>query len=345
MVETSAKPLRLLPLGFLPDAICRSDNLRTALVGLCVHPSIMLQSVHAYHVGQQIVLRDAARCPIRLICWAELSVHAQGGQRTWTWHTPLMVLENGQVLVVASPRAPHVLLVDTIKITSTAAPDFGPPTGVVRGTRIATPTGLAPVQKMRRGDLVLTADQGPQRLVSVDVVRPPDAPQQIEIDRTIIGPAMPTRRLTIAPGTLILTRNSIVTRMFDVPDLFLQALRLVDLHGVRLLHLVDQPIYQLRFAAPQVFFANGVAIGSTPHAGEERSPHARMIPSEPRQKALVLRMWRNGARACSGDSPARSRTERHRQNNATRRGLAAALVQPHVAHSPDDFNVVPNAPP
>lgn len=343
MEESLPKPLRLMPLGPLPRDLGASGDLRAALKGLCFRPSGRLQSIRAYQVGRQISLPDAAPRLIRMTCPGQLSLHTRAHQTTWTWHTALMVLDNGQVFALASPRAPYALLVDAITITSTAAPDLGPPTGVAQGTRIATPAGLAAVEKLSQGDLVMTADYGPQQLVAVDVISASDAPQRIEIDRTIIGPEMPVRRLTIAPGTLILTRNSIATRMFDVPELFLQALRLVDVHGVRLLRHGEGPIYQLRFAKPQVFFADGVAMGSSQHPGEELSAHARIIPPEPRQKVLVLRMWRNGLRACSGDGPARSRTDRQRLRNATRRELAAALVQPHALQSPDDFNVAPDA--
>lgn len=339
MIKTQHRFVRIVRLGqvALPDMA--SVDLAAVLRGQDFQPAGPVRCEQAQVAGDQFIAPGQPPIPIKGTSPAKLSIRAATDAARQIWQTHLMCLKDGQVLAAAQAPVPDTIPFEHFKVMHTKPTISPPPTGLAAGTRIATPTGLVEVQNLQRGDPVTTLDHGTKRLVAVDQVEDAGVFGQIEIDRTIIGPKMPTRRLRIARGSLLLARNAITGRMFDALDVMIHAERLIDLHGIRLQAGADGSLYQLRFAEPQLFLAEGVAVGSTHNPGEDTTCHARMIPSLARQRALALRMWRNGVRTCAGNRPARSRTERKRAENAHRRAAVAARVLPFAKSAPQDFNV------
>lgn len=133
-------------------------------------------------------------------------------------------------------------------------------TGVVcfvRGTMIATPSGEVPIENLRAGDLVVTADNGPQPLVmsayrnlsTQDLVANPRL-KPVLLQPGALGYDRP---LIVSPQHAMLVeinRDQVLARATDLADHgggFVR--RMQGCRGVTYLHLV--------FDAHQIIFANG----------------------------------------------------------------------------------------
>jgi Ca2+-binding RTX toxin-like protein len=108
-----------------------------------------------------------------------------------------------------------------------------------RGTLIGTERGEVPVQDLRLGDRVLTADHGLQpvrwlavrRLSAADLASAPHL-RPIRIRAGALGPDLPRRDLTVSPQHRILVRSRVAERMFHSPEVLVAARQLLDLDGV-----------------------------------------------------------------------------------------------------------------
>ncbi|SEN03455.1 Hint domain-containing protein [Palleronia pelagia] len=110
-----------------------------------------------------------------------------------------------------------------------------------RGTRIFVSAGMdRPVEELRVGDWVRTADRGFQRVIWIGKTRI-DAPTlrknpklgPIRIRRGSLGPGLPTRNLTVSPQHRVLVRSRIAERMTGSSEVLIAARHLVGLDGIK----------------------------------------------------------------------------------------------------------------
>lgn len=131
----------------------------------------------------------------------------------------------------------------------------------IAGTLIRTPSGDRPAEDLRQGDLICTADHGPQPLRSV---RPSRVEAQGDLAPVCIraGTLGPHGTLFVAPQHRIMIRDSLATLLFGAPEVMVAARDLVDGRSVTVMQggLVDY--VELAFDGPQVIFAHGLPTAS-----------------------------------------------------------------------------------
>ena len=136
----------------------------------------------------------------------------------------------------------------------------------IAGTLIRTPLGEIPVEDLRPGDLISTADHGPQPLRQTCLTQ---AEAQGDFAPVCIyaGTLGPHGTLFVAPQHRIMIRDSLAALLFGAPEVMVAARDLVNGRSVTLMQggLVDY--VELGFDAPQVIFAHGLATGSFQAAG------------------------------------------------------------------------------
>jgi hypothetical protein len=127
----------------------------------------------------------------------------------------------------------------------------------VAGTMIATPQVCRSVEDIRRGDLVLTRDNGPQAVRAIlsrtlDLAHTPDRLRPIAFEVGSLGPGRPNRRLCVSPQhRMLVTDPSGCTVL--VP-----AKALTGRRGVRVMHGRRQVTYfHLIFSRHEIICANG----------------------------------------------------------------------------------------
>ena len=110
---------------------------------------------------------------------------------------------------------------DTAFVTASQVPCF------VAGTRIATPAGEIPVEKLRPGDLVHTLDEGAQPLRWIGM-RQVEARGRLAPVRIKAGTFGPHRALCVSPQHRILLRDGIAELLFGEAEVLVKAKDLVD---------------------------------------------------------------------------------------------------------------------
>lgn len=103
------------------------------------------------------------------------------------------------------------------------------------GTRIETPTGPAPVERLAAGDMVLT-DSGPRPLRRVWLI--PSAPA-VRVPAEVFAPASGSLPLTAGPGTWIGIEGPALSVLFDATEALVQMGDLATVSGVRCRAAVD----------------------------------------------------------------------------------------------------------
>ena len=103
-----------------------------------------------------------------------------------------------------------------------------------RQTEILTAQGPIPIPRLRVGDLVVTRDRGfqPVRWVGGRLHPWPGKHAPIHIAPGTLGENVPSRALCVSPQHRVLAASPIVTRMFDVDEVFVAAQALLGLPGV-----------------------------------------------------------------------------------------------------------------
>lgn len=139
------------------------------------------------------------------------------------------VLQNGTIVDVTYNPYPG---------GSLPVSDLGPPC-FVAGTLISTPTGSVPVESLKPGDLVLTADAGAvplshvqTRSFTADALKARENICPIRISAGALGQGVPVRDLCVSPQHRVLMRSPIVERMFDVSEVLAPAVQLCRVPGI-----------------------------------------------------------------------------------------------------------------
>lgn len=131
----------------------------------------------------------------------------------------------------------------------------------IAGTLIRTPSGDIAVDDLRPGDLICTADNGPQPLTLVQSVQV-EALGDLAPVCIRAGTLGPHGTLFVAPQHRILIRDSLATLLFGAAEVMVAARDLVDGRLVTLMQggLVDY--VELGFEGPHVIYAHGLPTAS-----------------------------------------------------------------------------------
>ncbi|WP_223191409.1 Hint domain-containing protein [Paracoccus thiocyanatus] len=139
------------------------------------------------------------------------------------------------------------------------------------GTLIDTPHGPVPVESLSVGDLVLTADHGPQpvrwigrRRFSAERLAAHEARlTPIRIKAGALGPNVPLADLVVSPQHRILLRSRAALRMFGTNEILAAAKQLLQIDGVDLATDLPEVEYvHILFDRHEVVWANGTATES-----------------------------------------------------------------------------------
>lgn len=141
-------------------------------------------------------------------------------------------------------------------------------TGLCAGANLRTPCGERRVEFIRKGDLVVTRDNGlqPVRLIWTRTVGaaelaadPSMAP--VTLPPRIVGPMMPAKTLMVGGAHRLLVPG---WRLDDEDDATSCLMPARDLPGLELgdLRPVEVTYYNIVFDSPQVFTANGMPVES-----------------------------------------------------------------------------------
>lgn len=137
------------------------------------------------------------------------------------------------------------------------------------GTLIETPFGMRDVADLRRGDLVLTADAGPQPVqikaeTTADTTHPDLAP--ITIRANAIAPSVPQMDLTVSPQHRILVKGWRAQMFFGSPELLVPAKGLINDCTIIRAPQPQTRYIHIGFDAHHIITSNGLATESL-HAG------------------------------------------------------------------------------
>ena len=170
------------------------------------------------------------------------------------------------------PGGESVTVPDGTVDTSTPAAQFaslvamGVPPCFAPGTLIETPDGPCAVEDLRVGDMVTTADRGPQPLRWIGVRQVDFGPSNprgdkdkpVEIKPGALGPGVPRRTLVVSPQHRMVLAGPEIAETFKVPEVFAIAKALISLKGVRrMLGRRQISYYALLFDRHEVIFAEG----------------------------------------------------------------------------------------
>jgi hypothetical protein len=137
-----------------------------------------------------------------------------------------------------------------------------------KGALILTDRGLRPVETLRAGDRVQTADNGLRPIRWIDgrhgIAAGRFAP--VEIAAGILGAQTSLR---VSQQHRILVQGPQAELMFGEAEVFVPAIHLVDGHGIRLIERGRVQYFHLLLDEHDVVFANGVASESLHVAGSQ----------------------------------------------------------------------------
>ncbi len=236
----------------------------------------------------------------------------------------------------------------SLQRTGDGADDFdaaGPTPGETNvcfadGALLMTPEGARPVESLRAGDRVVTADHGiceiawvlAKRWAPEAIARAPRlAP--VRIARGALGPGLPDRDLRLSQQHRVLVQGAIARRMFGAGEVLVPAKALLALPGV-VLERPEVPVryHHVMLRGHEILFANGIlaeslylgpqALGSIPPDALEEIAAVLGLPLEALMRgagtATPARPLVKGARA-------RRLIARHLRND---RPILHSVLQP-----------------
>lgn len=196
-----------------------------------------------------------------------------------------------------------------------------------RGTLMSTPTGETPIERLDAGDLLLTKDHGPQKIVwiwakrqSVSMIRANPALRAVRIAKGVLGNGLPRRTLDVSRHHRMLASSKIVRRMFETDEILVPAKDLLGIEGVELLPANGSIVYyHILMENHEILYANGAAAESL-YLGEEA-----VTAMQPEARAELQLIFGNGWETFTSSPPQPARkfakgrkvlhlALRHRQN-------------------------------
>lgn len=197
------------------------------------------------------------------------------------------------------------------------------------GTQIRTPSGQVDVAKLRVGDMLQTADNGPQRirwigrrrLSEADLANDPKL-RPVRILAQSLGNGLPERDLLVSRQHRMFVCSRIAERMFNTSEVLIAAIQLTALPGIFIDRRVQEVEYiHLLLDNHELLFAEGAQSESLYLGGEAKKAlsedgwreisavfpelscnsavqnAARYIPKRRRQKQLMARHSKNSKAA------------------------------------------------
>ncbi|SEK55937.1 Hint domain-containing protein [Roseovarius nanhaiticus] len=202
----------------------------------------------------------------------------------------------------------------------------------VSGTLIETAGGPLPVERLRPGHMVLTADHGlqPLRWHGVQVLAGA-WPEQSRVTPICIvagamGHGLPTRDLIVSPQHRICIGSPITQRMFGEEEIFVPAKKLAPCKGIAPYPAGRRVIFHhLLFDRHEVIFANGLRCESLllgPHARDALGAQALSEIAVIKARLGAQSLSETMARPC----PARGARLRRMLTRHQKNGKALALA-------------------
>lgn len=193
-----------------------------------------------------------------------------------------------------------------------------------RGTLISTPCGQRPIEALVAGDLVNTADHGPQPVRWIGVRRqlfPISNATLVVIEPDALGPSLPSRALSVTRQHRLLVRSRVARRMFGKDEVLVPAHRLLACPGIREVNCpISIEYWHILFDRHEIIFANEAPAESLllgdqacrllgkeslseiraidPALVESNATPARHIPTNAAQRTLLRRIAQNGREIC-----------------------------------------------
>ncbi|GEM_PF-2292761 len=119
-----------------------------------------------------------------------------------------------------------------------------------KGTYIETPLGPCPIEELKQGDLIITADNGEQPIRwiggrSLDAQELEQNPnlRPVRIQQGALGNGLPAKDLLVSPQHRMLVASPIVEKMFGVKEVLIAAKKLVGLEGISIANDVSMVEY------------------------------------------------------------------------------------------------------
>ncbi|WP_294925589.1 Hint domain-containing protein [uncultured Paracoccus sp.] len=195
-----------------------------------------------------------------------------------------------------------------------------------RGTLIDTPDGPTTIEDLKRGDLVLTRDNGPQpirwigstKLAALQLMRNGKL-RPIRIVAGALGNGLPSSDLMVSPQHRVLVRSRIAQKMFGTDEVLVAAKQLLQVEGVDIAADIESVEYfHMLFDRHEVVVSNGAeteslytgpeALKALPPAAVEeiftlfpelrahghKTTPARVLASGRRGRNLAIRHIQNG---------------------------------------------------
>lgn len=151
--------------------------------------------------------------------------------------------------------------VDPADLSSTNFQFGSGPVCLGEGTLIQTPSGLRPIETLRAGELVVTADNGPRRIVEIVCETilfrgREDRRRPVLISKGAIHPNSPTEDMVASPQHRIVVQDEATGHSLLVP-----AVRLINRHRIRRMKGVKKiRYYNLLMDQHEIIFANGTEV-------------------------------------------------------------------------------------
>ena len=134
-----------------------------------------------------------------------------------------------------------------------------------RGTLILTSEGQKPVETLRVGDLVVTADHGLQALrwigsrkVSPDLLEMHQKIRPIRIKSGALGEGLPAQDLVVSPQHRMLVRSKLAQKLSTQEEVLVAAKHLCGIDGIAVAEdLKEVTYFHLLFDQHEIIIANG----------------------------------------------------------------------------------------
>ena len=134
-----------------------------------------------------------------------------------------------------------------------------PPAGFVTDTLILTPQGVAFIQDLTSGDLVITRDHGPQPLRALHRALSPS--RAITVAPEAIGPGLPWRHLRLSPTQRIAVTGWKAALLFGQDETLVPVGDLLSDGSILARPTIGSTvIYQPVFDNPQIIYVEGIEV-------------------------------------------------------------------------------------
>ena len=148
------------------------------------------------------------------------------------------------------------------------------------GTCILTPLGPVPIERLKRGDMVVTRDHGAQKIRWIGRAHRPATGSMVPVRITAgaLGGRLPERDMLVSPQHRMMVSSVISRRMTGQDEVLVPAKKLVGLPGIALAKDITEVTYlHLLLKRHEIIYADGAPTESLmtgPMARRSVSPEA-----------------------------------------------------------------------